>query len=77
MASKQTMVIGEIGASEDPATITSAEPSRTSSAAWPTESMPEVHPVDTTVPGPSAPTAQATSAAKELGTKWSYRWGTA
>jgi hypothetical protein len=31
--------------------------------------MPEVQPVDTTVLGPWAPTAQATSAVNELGTR--------
>ena len=69
IASKQATVIGEIGASVAPAIITSALPSRISSTAWPTESSPEVHPVETTAAGPSAPTAQATSAANELGTK--------
>nr|BFE73892.1 hypothetical protein GCM10020092_071930 [Actinoplanes digitatis] len=69
IASKQAMVIGEIGASEEPAIMTSTAPSRISSTAYPTESMPEVQPVETTVLGPSAPTAHATSAANELGTR--------
>lgn len=61
--------MGEIGASEAPATITSASPSAISSAAWPTESRPDVQPVETVATGPSAPVSQATSAAIELGTK--------
>ncbi len=69
MASKQATVIGEIGASVAPVTITSALPSRIRSTACPTESRPEVQPVDTSDTGPWAPTAPATSAAMELGTK--------
>jgi hypothetical protein len=69
IASKQASVIGEMGASVAPATTTSAEPSAISSTACPTESIPEVHPVDTVATGPSAPRSQATSAARELGTK--------
>lgn len=69
MASKQADVIGEMGASVAPAIMTSAVPSRMSSTAWPSESRPEVHPVDTTAAGPSAPAALPTSAASELGTK--------
>lgn len=69
MASKQATVIGEIGASVAPAIITSALPSRISSTACPTESRPEVHPVDTIDTGPCACVRQATSAAMELGTK--------
>ena len=59
MASKQAEVIGEIGASVAPAIIMSAVPSRMSSTAWPSESRPEVQPVETTAAGPSAPAAQA------------------
>lgn len=69
MASKQATVIGAIGASVAPAIIMSTDPSRMRSQACPTASMPEVHPADTTALGPSAPAAQATSAAIELGTK--------
>lgn len=69
MASKDARVIGVTGASEAPATITSALPSRMSSAAWPSESRPEVQPVETTATGPCAPTSRATSAAMELGTR--------
>lgn len=77
MASKQAEVIGEMGASVAPAIMTSAVPSRMSSTAWPRESRPEVHPVDTTAAGPSAPAALPTSAASELGTKCRYSSGTA
>jgi hypothetical protein len=49
--------------------MTSALPSRISSTAWPSESRPEVQPVDTMDTGPWAPVRQATSAAMELGTK--------
>src|SRR5690606_40424470 len=69
IASKHATVIGEIGASEAPATITSTAPSRMSSTACATASIPEVHPVETTAAGPSAPTCHATSAATELGTR--------
>lgn len=69
IASKHAIVIGEIGASDEPVIMTSAEPSRSSSTACPTESIPDVQPVETTVLGPCAPTAHATSAAKELGTR--------
>lgn len=69
IASKQARVIGEIGASEAPAIITSTEPSRMSSAACPSESRPEVHPVEMTAAGPCARASRATSAASELGTR--------
>ena len=69
MASKQATVMGEIGASVAPATTTSAEPSRMRSLAWPSASRPDVHPVDTTAVGPSAPTAHAVCAASDAGTK--------
>src|SRR5437764_2773337 len=77
IASKQASVIGEIGASVDPAIMMSADRSRISSTAYPTESSPDVQPVDTTVAGPSAPTAWATSTANELGTRYWYRCRTA
>ena len=47
--------IGVIGASVPPATTMSAAPSWMSWQPWPIASMPEVHPVDTTVAGPWAP----------------------
>src|SRR3954463_16411032 len=75
ITSKQTSVIGEIGASLPPVTTTSAVPSWISSAAYPTASMPDVHPVEITAAGPSAPVSVATAAAIELGRKYSYRWG--
>lgn len=71
IASKQATVMGEMGASVEPATMTSAEPSRIRETACPTESRPEVQPVETTVTGPCAPTSHATSAEMELGTMWS------
>ncbi len=77
IASKQATVIGEMGASVAPATTTSAEPSWMSPAACPIASSPEVHPVETSATGPSAPTAQATSTAIVLGTRKPYRCGTA
>jgi hypothetical protein len=46
----------------------SALPSWIHWAAWPTESRPDVQPLDTSVTGPSAPTVQATSAGMMLGT---------
>src|SRR2546421_534591 len=44
MASKEATLIGVIGASVAPATITSAPPSATTPAAYPSESSPEVQP---------------------------------
>ena len=82
MASKQAEVIGEIGASVAPAIMTSAVPSRISSTAWPSESSPEVQPVETTAAGPSAPAVQATSAAMRAGHEvavqlgYAYSWST-
>ena len=76
IASKHATVIGEIGASVAPATITSAVPSRIRSTACPTESRPEVQPVEIRLTGPSAQTPQATSAASELGTSALNRCGT-
>ena len=67
MASKQATVIGEIGASVAPAITTSARPSSMSSAPSATASSPDVHPVEITLAGPSAPQSQATSAAIVLG----------
>ncbi|CAM5244278.1 hypothetical protein SVIOM74S_00383 [Streptomyces violarus] len=58
-----------MGASTPPATMASTVPSRMSSQAYPMESIPEVHPAETMFTGPSAPASQATSAARELGTK--------
>jgi hypothetical protein len=69
IASKQATTTGEIGASVPPVTIVSAAPSLMSCAAWATDSIPDVHPVETTAAGPSAPTAQATSAARDVGTR--------
>jgi hypothetical protein len=66
-ASKHATVIGEIGASLPPAMTTSAAPSSSSCAAYPTASRPDVQPVDTTATGPSAAHAHATSAAMLLG----------
>ena len=71
MASKQATVIGEMGASAAPASTTPAAPSSTSRTACPTASSPDVHPVETSPTGPSAPYRQATSLAMELGTKYS------
>jgi len=67
-ASKQATVIGVTGASVAPVITTSALPSQMSWLAWPTASRPEVQPVETTVAGPSAWLAQATSTAIELET---------
>lgn len=61
--------MGEIGASVAPASMTSALPSRISSAAYPIASRPEVQPLGTSDTGPWAPAVRATSAASELGTK--------
>lgn len=69
IASKQATTIGVIGVSAAPANITSALPSSIARTALPTESRPEVQPVETIVTGPSAPTAQATSAGMTLGTR--------
>src|SRR5437879_5700026 len=73
IASKQAMVIGEMGASVAPAITTSASPSSTSWWAWPTASIPDVQPVEMTAAGPWAPNRTATSAAMLLGTNASYR----
>lgn len=69
MASKEATTIGVIGVSDAPASMTSALPSRITWQAWPTESMPEVQPLETIVTGPSAATVHATSAGIALGAR--------
>ena len=76
LESKQAIVIGEMGASVAPATTASTLPSWISPTAWARASIPEVQPVEITQTGPRAPHSQATSRAKELGTRWSNRCGT-
>src|SRR4051794_41234642 len=54
MVSKQAIEIGEIGASAAPVITTEASPSVINWLAYPMASIPEVHPVDTTMAGPLA-----------------------
>jgi hypothetical protein len=69
MVSKQAIEIGEMGASLAPAITTSASPSSMSWLPYPTASMPDVHPVETTVAGPCARKRTASSVAPQLGTR--------
>src|SRR5689334_11496117 len=77
IASKQAMVIGEIGESEAPAIQTSALPSSTVWRAYPTASSPEVQPVETVCTGPRAPKRSATIDASVLGENARCRCGPA
>lgn len=67
MASKQAIVIGDIGESDAPVMQTSARPSSMVWKAYPTASSPEVQPVETVCTGPCAPNCAATTEASVLG----------
>ncbi len=58
MTSKAAIVMGEIGASLAPVSMTSTSPSRTASNAYPTASTPPTQPVETVAQGPRAPSSE-------------------